>query len=378
MKRKLLAIFLCFVLVSATACGNENKKTNTKTETQQKEQETSDKTVESAVTVEWTLDQVKLIPAVIAGIDNITAEQSVEPLDLTSLVNYDKNIVTGVTIDDTTIDYNTPATYDATYNVTMNREAFEKYIKDHSVTGFEVNGDTKTFTAKIKVTVTIVAPEQAQQLEQNGTSVATADNTGTKQEKTNTGNSSGNSNSGNTGNTSGGSSGNTGGNSNSGSTNSGGNTNSGNSGGTTPSNTTPAPAPSQPTNTTPTPTPTQPTHQHQWQPHWATRVVREAYDEVVTKTVTTTEEHWFSNEDPSWDLTAEWQANRPDLPNLAQYLAYMGYAVACHTNTVPVEKQVTETVHHEAVTEQYIDYYYCADNSCGERHTPAELGKPDK
>ncbi|WP_330554324.1 hypothetical protein [Roseburia sp. 499] len=130
--------------------------------------------------------------------------------------------------------------------------------------------------------------------------------------------------------------------------------------------------------TTPTPAPAQPTHNHQWQPHWATRVVQEAYDETVTKTVTEWELHCFSNEDPSWDITAEWQANRPDLPNEGAYMSVMGYGCSCHTDTVPVEKQVTETVHHPAVTEQYIDYYFCADDSCGERHTPAELGKPDK
>ncbi|WP_330554326.1 hypothetical protein [Roseburia sp. 499] len=129
--------------------------------------------------------------------------------------------------------------------------------------------------------------------------------------------------------------------------------------------------------TTPTPAPAQPTHEHQWMPHYATRVVKEAYDEEVTKTVTEYEEHTFEN-GTNKDLTIAYR-NDPDSATMSfgEWMRWNGI-MGCHNDMVPVQKTVTETVHHDAVTEQYIDYYFCADDSCGERHTPAELGKPDK
>ena len=133
--------------------------------------------------------------------------------------------------------------------------------------------------------------------------------------------------------------------------------------------------------TTPTPAPAQPTHNHQWQPHYATRVVQEAYDEEVTHTVQRDYDHLFANWDPSFDLTQAWMDEPEGVAagrDFMGWMQYHGYPTACFTQTVTKNEEVTETVHHPAVTEQYIDYYFCADDSCGERHTPAELGKPDK
>lgn len=129
------------------------------------------------------------------------------------------------------------------------------------------------------------------------------------------------------------------------------------------------------TQTTPTP---QYNHTHNWMPHWATRVVKDAYDEQVTKTIQEEELHWFSNADPTRDITAEWK-NDPTKGNMTlDEWARWNDCAGHHTDTVLVEKTVTVTEHHDAVTEQYIDYYFCADDSCKETHTPAELGKPEK
>ena len=96
----------------------------------------------------------------------------------------------------------------------------------------------------------------------------------------------------------------------------------------------------------------------------------EAYDEQVTTTKTVTEEHLFANTDPSRDLTLEWQ-NDPQGMTFKEWLSYHYEETnGWHNGTVPVQKTVTETVHHDAVTEQYIDYYYCADDSCGATKEP--------
>lgn len=129
------------------------------------------------------------------------------------------------------------------------------------------------------------------------------------------------------------------------------------------------------TQTTPTP---QHNHTHNWMPHWATRVVKDAYDEQVTKTVQEDELHVFDNADPTRDLTLEYRndTTKGDM-EFGPWMRWNG-VTGCHTDTVLGEKTVTVTEHHDAVTEQYIDYYFCADDSCKETHTPAELGKPEK
>lgn len=386
MKRKLLAVIMCVMLATMTACGNKETNENSKTKDVAKKTETTvtktDTEKETPVEVDWTLEQIGLIPNVVANISNITAQQSAEPLDIASHVAYDENIVTGIEVDDASVDYNTPGTYTATYCITMNRKAFEDYVAENNVTGLDITSDTKTFVAKVAITVTIVAPEQAQTLEEQGTAVATAENTGTKPANTGSSNKPSNSNSGNTSNNSNtaptntnnsGGSGNTsnassGGNSSNNNTNSstpsgntGGNTSSGGGTSNSSGNTT--------TPVNPTPAPAQPTHEHQWMPHYATRVIKEAYDEQVTKTVTEYEEHIFEN-GTNRDLTIAYK-NDPDSATMTfSEWSTWNCIFSYHNDLVPVQKTVTETVHHDAVTEQYIDYYYCADNSCGATKAP--------
>nr|WP_143524592.1 hypothetical protein [Roseburia sp. 499] len=127
-----------------------------------------------------------------------------------------------------------------------------------------------------------------------------------------------------------------------------------------------------PVSTNSTPTPAQPTPPsacvHNVIAHWATRVLQEAWTETVTKTVTEYEDHVIDDDDPSRDLTIEWQMKRPDLPNIMEYIIYLtettGYQGNFHHIQIPVTKTVTEIIQHDAITEEYIDYYYCLD--CGE------------
>ena len=145
--------------------------------------------------------------------------------------------------------------------------------------------------------------------------------------------------------------------------------------------TAPAPAPTQAA--------TQPqttAHTHNWQAHYATRTVTEAWDEPVYQTYDITEMHFIhtcnGNHKDGVDLTEARNRYLADHPGSSWdefYDNQIGYVTPCGTDpifgtmypggnylTQPVvvgtDKIQINTIHHEAVTEQYIDYYTC---SCG-------------
>ena len=149
--------------------------------------------------------------------------------------------------------------------------------------------------------------------------------------------------------------------------------------------TAPAPAPTQPA----TQAATQPqttAHTHNWQAHYATRTVTEAWDEPVYQEYDVWEMHKIHTcsgaHKDGVDLTEAYERYVADHPGATWSefcLNQAGYVTPCGTdpifgtiypgNTymtqgviVGTDKIQVNTIHHEAVTEQYIDYYTC---SCG-------------
>ena len=145
--------------------------------------------------------------------------------------------------------------------------------------------------------------------------------------------------------------------------------------------------PSQPQTQAPKPTePATTAHTHNWQAHYATRTVSEAWDEPVYQEYDVWEMHEIhtcnGNHKDGVDLTEARNRYLADHPGAALYEFYdnqIGYVTPCGTDPifgtmypggnyltqgviVGKDKIQVNTIHHDAVTEQYVDYYTCA---CG-------------
>ena len=147
--------------------------------------------------------------------------------------------------------------------------------------------------------------------------------------------------------------------------------------------------PSQPQTQAQTTKPTEPqttAHTHSWQAHYATRTIKEAWDEPVYQKYDVWEMHEIhtcnGNHKDGVDLTEARNRYLADHPGAALYEFYdnqIGYVTPCGTDPifgtmypggnymtqgviVGKDKIQTGTIHHDAVTEQYVDYYTC---TCG-------------
>ena len=136
-------------------------------------------------------------------------------------------------------------------------------------------------------------------------------------------------------------------------------------------------APSAPTTEAPTPAPTpeQPKHEHTWTDVYKTVVDKEAYDEQVLVgyqqkqirhvwAVPVKEDTW--EQLPKID-TAGWTGEQRDQYEKEHGLL-SGCLSACWEEYEMVDdptKPIYNTVHHDAVTHQELDYTYCT--GCGKR-----------
>lgn len=170
MKKKILVLMLASMLAaSCVACGSKSSDKKDKlssaatemlseTETETKQTEEQD----------ITADDLKPLAdaGVITGVKDITVAEGTD-VNLNNLVYADKNIVKGVDIDDSKVDYSKAGTYEVIYTITFDGDKFRDYVKDNNIdVNFDTDGDT--IVVKTTVTVTVATKEDADNAIANG------------------------------------------------------------------------------------------------------------------------------------------------------------------------------------------------------------------
>lgn len=170
MKKKILVLMLASMLAaSCVACGSKSsdKKdelssaatemlSETETETEQTEEQ------------DITANDLKPLAdaGVITGVKDITVAEGTD-VNLNDLVYADKNIVKGVDIDDSAVDYSKAGTYEVIYTITFDGDKLRDYVKDNKLNvNFDTDGDT--IVVKTTVTVTVATKEDADKAIANG------------------------------------------------------------------------------------------------------------------------------------------------------------------------------------------------------------------
>ena len=170
MKKKILVLMLASMLAaSCVACGSKSsdkkdKLSSAATEMLSETETETEQTEEQDITAD---DLKPLADAgVITGVKDITVAEGTD-VNLNDLVYADKNIVKGVDIDDSAVDYNKAGTYEVIYTITFDGDKLRDYVKDHNL---NVNFDTDDYTIVVKttVTVTVATKEDADKAIANG------------------------------------------------------------------------------------------------------------------------------------------------------------------------------------------------------------------
>ena len=170
MKKKILVLMLASMLAaSCVACGSKSsdkkdKLSSAATEMLSETETETEQTEEQDITAD---DLKPLADAgVITGVKDITVAEGTD-VNLNDLVYADKNIVKGVDIDDSAVDYNKAGTYEVIYTITFDGDKLRDYVKDHNL---NVNFDTDddTIVVKTTVTVTVATKEDADKAIANG------------------------------------------------------------------------------------------------------------------------------------------------------------------------------------------------------------------
>lgn len=170
MKKKILVLMLASMLAaSCVACGSKSS---------DKKDELSSAATEMLSETETETEQIEeqditadaLTPladaGVITGVKDITVAEGTD-VNLNDLVYADKNIVKGVDIDDSAVDYSKAGTYEVIYTITFDGDKLRDYVKDNNLNvNFDTDGDT--IVVKTTVTVTVATKEDADKAIANG------------------------------------------------------------------------------------------------------------------------------------------------------------------------------------------------------------------
>lgn len=170
MKKKILVLMLASMLAaSCVACGSKSS---------DKKDELSSAATEMLSETETETEQIEeqditadaLTPladaGVITGVKDITVAEGTD-VKLNDLVCADKNIVKGVDIDDSAVDYSKAGTYEVIYTITFDGDKLRDYVKDNNLNvNFDTDGDT--IVVKTTVTVTVATKEDADKAIANG------------------------------------------------------------------------------------------------------------------------------------------------------------------------------------------------------------------
>lgn len=125
---------------------------------------------------------------IITGIHNIKIEQGTD-ISLSDLINFDKNYVSSLTVDDSNVDYDKEGEYKATYAFTLNGEKLREFLKaENANVPFDMACDT--ISLKVPVTVTIINEEAAEEEAAKGNEVITSDSKIPSKDKISQGNNS--------------------------------------------------------------------------------------------------------------------------------------------------------------------------------------------
>ena len=170
MKKKILVLMLASMLAaSCVACGSKSS---------DKKDELSSAATEMLSETETETEQIEeqditadaLTPladaGVITGVKDITVPEGYDA-NLNDLVYADKNIVKGVDINDSAVDYSKAGTYEVIYTITFDGDKLRDYVKDNNLNvNFDTDGDT--IVVKTTVTVTVATKEDADKAIANG------------------------------------------------------------------------------------------------------------------------------------------------------------------------------------------------------------------
>lgn len=170
MKKKILVLMLASMLAaSCVACGSKSS---------DKKDELSSAATEMLSETETETEQIEeqditadaLTPladaGVITGVKDITVAEGTD-VNLNDLVYADKNIVKGVDINDSAVDYSKAGTYEVIYTITFDSDKLRDYVKDNNLNvNFDTDGDT--IIVKTTVTVTVATKEDADKAIANG------------------------------------------------------------------------------------------------------------------------------------------------------------------------------------------------------------------
>lgn len=170
MKKKILVLMLASMLAaSCVACGSKSsdkkdKLSSAATEMLSETETETEQTEEQDITAD---DLKPLADAgVITGVKDITVAEGTD-VNLNDLVYADKNIVKGVDIDDSAVDYSKAGTYEVIYTITFDGDKLRDYVKDNNLNvNFDTDGDT--IIVKTTVTVTVATKEDADNAIANG------------------------------------------------------------------------------------------------------------------------------------------------------------------------------------------------------------------
>lgn len=170
MKKKILVLMLASMLAaSCVACGSKSsdkkdKLSSAATEMLSETETETEQTEEQDITA----DDLKTLAdaGVITGVKDITVAEGTD-VNLNDLVYADKNIVKGVDIDDSAVDYSKAGTYEVIYTITFDGDKLRDYVKDNNLNvNFDTDGDT--IIVKTTVTVTVATKEDADKAIANG------------------------------------------------------------------------------------------------------------------------------------------------------------------------------------------------------------------
>ncbi len=170
MKKKILVLMLASMLAaSCVACGSKSsdKKDKLSSAATEMLSETETET-EQIEEQDITADDLKTLAdaGVITGVKDITVAEGTD-VNLNDLVYADKNIVKGVDIDDSAVDYSKAGTYEVIYTITFDGDKLRDYVKEHNLNvNFDTDGDT--IVVKTTVTVTVATKEDADKAIANG------------------------------------------------------------------------------------------------------------------------------------------------------------------------------------------------------------------
>lgn len=170
MKKKILVLMLASMLAaSCVACGSKSsdKKDKLSSAATEMLSETETET-EQIEEQDITADDLKPLAdaGVITGVKDITVAESTD-VNLNDIVYADKNIVKGVDIDDSAVDYSKAGTYEVIYTITFDGDKLRDYVKDNNLNvNFDTDGDT--IIVKTTVTVTVATKEDADKAIANG------------------------------------------------------------------------------------------------------------------------------------------------------------------------------------------------------------------